>query len=65
MKLLYILIVNVHSYAEDIFDLGMDLLSSSDAIPSNEKPDCHQHHLEISRKFSQNTTNSRRRPKKS
>ena len=39
MKLLYILIVNVHSYAEEIFDLGTDLFSSSDAIPSSEKPD--------------------------
>ena len=39
MKLLYILIVNVHSYAEEIFDLGPDLFSSSDAMPSNLKPD--------------------------
>ena len=32
MKLLYILIVNVYSYAEEIFDLGTDSFSSSDEI---------------------------------
>ena len=32
MKLLYILIVNVNSYAEEIFDLGTDSFSSAKSV---------------------------------
>ena len=32
MKLLYVLIVNVNSYAEEIFDLGTDSFSSAKSV---------------------------------